>query len=312
MRTTTLAFAALIACSSHLPQALAQTQSACSSDGQPQPLALVERFISADCEACWSDPAHPTPSAQANVVTLDWIAPGTLGDDAPRSAAATRDALQRLDTLARAVPPRTDAHIATVQQAPAHSDAYLRVGHGPPVNDYLGATIAFQPARGMAARGPWTYYLLLETKTKATHIPYRGGSPHVTAILSNEVQFIKDNLVNFLPHIQAGKLRALAVVAHERLAQLPDVPTFAELGYPQLNMTSWTGIAAPAGTPAPIVAKLHQAIRKAATDPAMVEQLTARGVIPPEEMTPAQFEKMMSDRLVSYGDVVRRAKVKPE
>ena len=154
--------------------------------------------------------------------------------------------------------------------------------------------------------------LLLETSTKATHIPYRGGSPHVTAILSNEVQFIKDNLVNFLPHIQAGKLRALAVVAHERLTQLPDVPTFAELGYPQLNMTSWTGIAAPAGTPAPIVAKLHQAIRKAATDPAMVEQLKARGVIPPEEMTPAQFEKMMSDRLVIYGDVVRRAKVKPE
>ena len=161
MRTTTLAFAALIACSSHLPQALAQTQSACSSDGQPQPLALVERFVSADCEACWSDPAHPTPSAQTHVVVLDWIVPGALGDDAPLSAAATRDALQRLDTLARAVPPRTDAHIATVQQAPAHSDAYLRVGHGPPVNDYLGATIAFQPARGMAARGPWTYYLLL-------------------------------------------------------------------------------------------------------------------------------------------------------
>lgn len=152
--------------------------------------------------------------------------------------------------------------------------------------------------------------LLLETSTKATHIPYRGGSPHVTAILSNEVQFIKDNLVNFLPHIQAGKLRALAVVAPERLAQLPDVPTFAELGYPQLSMTSWTGIAA-AGTPTHRgqAARGHPQGRHRPRH-GRADQGARRD--PPEEMTPAQFEKMMSDRLVSYGDVVRRAKVKPE
>jgi tripartite-type tricarboxylate transporter receptor subunit TctC len=94
--------------------------------------------------------------------------------------------------------------------------------------------------------------------------------------------------------------------------QLPDVPTFAELGYPALNLTSWTGIAAPKGTPAAIVQTLHKAIRTAATEPAMVENLKNRGVIPPEEMTPAAFEKMMSERLVSYGEVVRRAKVRPE
>lgn len=154
--------------------------------------------------------------------------------------------------------------------------------------------------------------LLLAINAKATHIPYRGGSPHVTAMLSNEVQFVLDNLVVFLQHIQAGKLRALAVVAPARLPQLPDVPTFAELGYPALNMTSWTGIAAPAGTPAAIVEKIHKAIRTAASEPAMIENLKTRAVIPPEEMTPAAFEKMMSERLVSYGEVVRRAKVRPE
>ncbi|SFE04176.1 Bug family tripartite tricarboxylate transporter substrate binding protein [Paracidovorax konjaci] len=148
--------------------------------------------------------------------------------------------------------------------------------------------------------------------TKAVHVPYRGGSPLITAVLGNEVQFTLDNLVIFLPHIQAGKLRALAVASPTRLPQLPDVPTFAELGYPQLNQTSWTGIAAPAGTPPAVVATLHQAIRKVATSPAMVENLKARGVIPPEDMTPAAFEKMMGERLVTYAEVVRRANIKPE
>ena len=152
----------------------------------------------------------------------------------------------------------------------------------------------------------------MEYGTQAVHIPYKGGSPLITAVLANEVQFAFDNLVIFLEHIKAGKLRALAVAAPERLSQLPDVPTFGELGKPMLNQTSWTGIAAPAGVPAPIVDTIFQAIRKAATDPAMVKQLTDRAVIVPEDMTPAAFEKLMSDRLVGYGEVVRRAKIRPE
>jgi len=153
---------------------------------------------------------------------------------------------------------------------------------------------------------------LLAVNAKGVHIPYRGGSPYVTAILAGEVQFALDNLVVFLQHIQAGKLRALAVASDTRVAQLPDVPTFKELGFPDLNQPSWTGIAAPAGTPAAIIATLHKAIRKAATEPTMIENLKARGVIPPEEMSPSAFEKMMSDRLVSYGEVVRKANIKPE
>lgn len=154
--------------------------------------------------------------------------------------------------------------------------------------------------------------MLLATSAKAVHVPYRGGSQYVTAVLAGEVQFALDNLVVFLQHIQAGKLRPLAVASATRLPQLPDVPTFAELGFPALNQTSWTGIAAPAGTPAAIVTALHQAIRKAAVEPAMVDSLKARGVIPPEEMAPAAFEKMMAERLVSYGEVVRKAGIKPE
>ena len=155
---------------------------------------------------------------------------------------------------------------------------------------------------------------MLKASTGAftTHIPYRGGTPLITAVLGNEVQFILDNLVIILPHIQAGKVRALAVANDQRLPQLPDVPTLAEVGYPQLNLTSWIGIAAPAGTPDAAVQTLHKAVRQVAASPAMIANLKDRGVIPPEEMTPAAFEKMMAERMVKFGDVVKRAGIKAE
>ena len=151
-----------------------------------------------------------------------------------------------------------------------------------------------------------------ETGAFTTHIPYRGGTPLITAVLANEVQFILDNLVIMLPHIQAGKVRALAVAADQRLPQLPDVPTLAEVGYPALNLTSWTGLAAPGGTPDAVVQTLYKAVRQVATSPAMVANLKERGVIAPEEMTPAQFEKMMSERMVKFGEVVRRVGITAE
>jgi tripartite-type tricarboxylate transporter receptor subunit TctC len=115
-----------------------------------------------------------------------------------------------------------------------------------------------------------------------------------------------------LPHIKEGKVRALAVASEQRLPQLPDVPTLAELGYPQLNLSSWSGIAAPAGTPEPVVQKIYQAVRQAASDPAMQNALRSRGVVPPEEMAPPAFEKMMADRLQRYGEVVKRAQITAE
>ena len=154
--------------------------------------------------------------------------------------------------------------------------------------------------------------LKVSTGVFTTHIPYRGGTPLITGVLGNEVQFILDNLVIMLPHIQAGKVRALAVANDQRLPQLPDVPTLAEVGYPQLNLTSWIGIAAPAGTPDAAVQTLHKAVRQVAASPAMIANLKDRGVIPPEEMTPAAFEKMMAERMVKFGDVVKRAGIKAE
>ncbi|RYF46068.1 MAG: hypothetical protein EOO27_40170 [Comamonadaceae bacterium] len=144
--------------------ATALAQASCSSDGALRPTAVFERFISADCEACWSDHAVPAPSATGGAVVLDWIVPGALGDDAPLSAAATRDALDRLESLGRRPPTRTDVYTAAVETAA--SGPRLRVAHGIPFNDYVGASIHFAPQRSSAeshgaAMGDLHYYLVL-------------------------------------------------------------------------------------------------------------------------------------------------------
>lgn len=153
-----LVAAALLAC--HAPHLAAQ--SSCSSDGVPTPATLLERFISADCEACWSDPATLAPARSAGVVALDWIVPSPAGDDAPLSAAATRDALARLGALGRSAPTARDVHVATVE---AGRPGSLRVARGMPFNDYLGASIRYRAAapraKAAAKAGEREFYLLL-------------------------------------------------------------------------------------------------------------------------------------------------------
>lgn len=137
-------------------------QSACSSDGQVEPVALFERFISADCESCWSDAATPAPSA-AGVAVLDWIVPGKAGDDAPLSAAATSDALTRLSALGRQPPTTTDVYVASVDAPPL--PARLRVAHGLPFNDYLGTGISLTRVRKAKSHAtpapPLAFHLVL-------------------------------------------------------------------------------------------------------------------------------------------------------
>jgi hypothetical protein len=126
-------------------------QSFCSSDATPSPRALVERFINADCEACWRQ--RPAPAVRRGQVALDWIAPGSLGDDAPLSAAATRDATARLESLGRALPATAESVVHRRGGGPYR----LRVAHGLPFNGYIAASIEMKPATG----GPWTAWLAL-------------------------------------------------------------------------------------------------------------------------------------------------------
>ena len=125
----------------------AQAQSFCASEGQPSPTTLVERFINADCEACWGKvpPEMPTPQ----VLALDWIVPSSQGDEAPLSTAASREALERLQVLGISAPQDTRTHSTPVPTSPALA---LRVGHGVAVGGYLGASIELKisPATKMA------------------------------------------------------------------------------------------------------------------------------------------------------------------
>lgn len=154
-----LALAAALAPAFGAAGASAPTFAACASDGRRAPTLLLERFISADCEACWRDARTPRAGAQA--VALDWIVPGSQGEDAPLAAAARRDGLQRLEALQRPTPA---AEPLTVRQrvTPAGWRGALRVANGPVINDYLGASIEVKPRAGAAPDGgPWTAWLVL-------------------------------------------------------------------------------------------------------------------------------------------------------
>lgn len=164
----------------HLPAALAQN--ACSSDGASAPRVLYERFLSADCAHCWSDASFaPGPSA----AVLDWIAPGTLEDEAPLSAAARTDAATRLQALGRPLPATTDVHVAAV---PARLPGRLRVAFGPAVGDYVGTAVSYLgpvPARAEA----WTVWLALVEQVPAG----AEGTPVARNLVRNLFQRTWDN-----------------------------------------------------------------------------------------------------------------------
>ena len=165
----------------------ALAQASCSSDGTPRPVAIFERFISADCEACWTDAATPAPSDTAGAVVLDWIVPGQAGDEAPLSAAATHDALARLRALGRTPPAATDVHTTVVEAA---GPARLRVAHGLPFNGYLGTGITFAPTtqRNGATPGAMAFYLLLVESVPAG----TEGTPVARNMVRNMLQGIWD------------------------------------------------------------------------------------------------------------------------
>jgi hypothetical protein len=151
-----------------------QAQSSCSSDGQPQPAGLLERFINADCESCWSDARTTQPGP--GEIALDWIVPGSRGDDAPLSAAASRDAPARLEALGRPAPPQAGSSHRKLQRA----GRQLRVAQGPPSNGYIGASIELKPG----GPGSWNAWLLLvETIPAGSE-----GTPVARNLVRNAVQ----------------------------------------------------------------------------------------------------------------------------
>ncbi len=113
----------------------------------------------------------------------------------------------------------------------------------------------------------------MQTKLNMLHMTYKGSAPAVTDLLGGRVQSMFDNAPSALPHVKAGKLRPIAITSAQRSPLLPDVPTVAESGFPGFDVQSWFSLAAPAGTPQPIIAQLNAALNKALATPDVRQRL---------------------------------------
>ena len=146
---------------------------------------------------------------------------------------------------------------------------------------------------------------------KMVHVPYKGIAPAMTDLMGGEVQLMFGTVVALVPHIQAGKLRALAVTGKKRSALLPEIPTLRESGLPEYEAGSWYGIEAPAGTPRPIIDQLNAAMVKALKQPEVARRLALDGaeVI---GSTPEEFGAHIKAELERVGHVVRAAGIQIE
>jgi tripartite-type tricarboxylate transporter receptor subunit TctC len=149
------------------------------------------------------------------------------------------------------------------------------------------------------------------TNTFGVHIPYRGGAAVVTDLLGGQIEASFQNMGNVATQVRAGKIRALAVTGRTRSAQLADVPTMAESGYPDLVVTSWQAAAAPAKTPREVVARLNDAAVKALRSPDVRERLTQIG-FDVVGSTPEEFGKFMQEEVDRWTKVVQRGGIKPD
>jgi tripartite-type tricarboxylate transporter receptor subunit TctC len=141
------------------------------------------------------------------------------------------------------------------------------------------------------------------------HIPYKGSAPALTDLIGGQVQLMFDNLPSSMPHIKAGRLRALAVTSLKRSAALPDVPTIAEAALPGFDASSWFALFAPAGTPKEIVAKLNSELNAILQLPDVREKFAAQGA-EPTEFNPEQFAAFTHAELTKWARVVKESGAK--
>jgi tripartite-type tricarboxylate transporter receptor subunit TctC len=148
-------------------------------------------------------------------------------------------------------------------------------------------------------------------KVNLTHVPYRGAGPALNDALAGQVQVIFDNLPASLPHIQAGKLRALAVASERRVPAVADVPTFGELGMPLVNDPSWFALIGPAKLPPEVASRVHAALVAVLKQPEVLKRLEANAATPVGN-SPEAFRKVLTDTIDNTRRIVREANLKFE
>jgi tripartite-type tricarboxylate transporter receptor subunit TctC len=139
------------------------------------------------------------------------------------------------------------------------------------------------------------------------HIPYKGGAgPATLAVLGGEVAATMLTVASFIPHVKGGKAKVLAVVAPKRVAQLPDTPTMAESGFPELMLGSWQGVSVPAGTSRAIVNRLYSALIKTMNDPETVKRLATGGAVVVTSKSPAEFAAFLRTQTEFWEKLVKQ------
>lgn len=151
-------------------------------------------------------------------------------------------------------------------------------------------------------------YFARRAKIEIQTIPFRGGAPAITELLAKRIDLFIDPPITLLENIRSGKLRAVAVTGKTRFADLPDVPTIAEAGFPGFSVISWVGVVGPAKLPQEIVARLNAEIRANVTDPAVAKRIRDLGS-EPAPGSPSDFREMVTSDLNRWIAVVAEAKI---
>jgi len=151
----------------------------------------------------------------------------------------------------------------------------------------------------------------MQSRLNLLHVPYRGSAPAISDLIGGQVQSMFDNMPSALPHIKAGRLRAIAVTSAQRSPLLPDVPTLAESGYPGLEVQSWFGLAAPTGTPAAVLERLNQALNKSLAQPELRQRLQEMAATPLPG-TPEQMRQTIANEIKRWREVVKASGAKAD
>ena len=146
-----------------------------------------------------------------------------------------------------------------------------------------------------------------------THVPYKGGAGQmIPSLIAGETQVAFLNLASTLPHIRAGRMKALATAMPSRLAELPEVPTLAELGFAGVGTNAWQAMFAPAATPKPVVDKLYSSVAAILTRAEMKEQLAKQMLTVTLSPSPEEFNQLVRKETQGWGEFLREAKIKIE
>lgn len=199
------------------------------------------------------------------------------------------------------------------------SSPNMLVGHSSVRAKDLGELMAYAKANpgklSYASSGNGTTQHLigeqikLATGMEILHIPYKGAGPAINDLLGGQVDLLVGNVILLLPHIRAGKLKSFGVTTSTRAQAAPEFPTFAEQGYPQIDMSAWFGLAAPAAVPDAIVARLNAELVRAFSSPEVTKPLIAQG-LEPIPGTPEAFAAHIRSEIAKYAKLIKQANIR--